>query len=199
MTYETLINEFCKAESDQLYSANTRRRRSMLLELRKDIDFNLGIYGTFRNLDLTDSQLEQIVKLSPLLTVPLLYCSAIDLIARVKNKVTTVHGMNAAFFKESAQMFFELNETQSNEIWKLRNLLSHQYSIRDYTISRSGSQEVYELHENGHKVIFVRAMRGSIKRASDKLFDYLMQENLGQQEKTISFLETYGFSYYLVT
>ena len=197
MSHEELLEEFCKTESDILYSAGVRKRRSMLLELQKDIDFNLGIYGTFKVLDLNDEQSTKLVELTPMLTVPLLFCSSIDLMARVKNKVTTVHGMNAAFFKESAQIFFQLSEPESLEMWKIRNLLSHQYSIREYTISRSGSSNVYEVHSNGHKVVFVRAMRGSIRKAAIRLFDYLLEENAGDRARTKVFIEDYGFSYYL--
>lgn len=198
MDSKALLEEFCKTESDELYSADTRKRRSMLLELQKDIDFNLGIYRTFKVLNLNKEESSKLVEMTPLLTVPLLYCSAIDLMARVKNKVTTVRGMNAAFFKESAKLFFGLSEDDAKEMWKIRNLLSHQYSIREYTVSRSGSSNVYETHDNGSKVIFVRAMRGSTKKAATELHNYLLSENSEDQAKTAAFLSEYGFSYYLV-
>lgn len=198
VTYEDLLEEFCKTESDVLYSAYTRKRRSMLLELQKDIDFNLGIYGTFNVLNLDKKQSSKLIDLTPLLTVPLLYCSAIDLMARVKHKVTTIRGMNGDFFRESAILFFNLSEDVAKEMWKLRNLLSHQYSIKDYVVSRSGSHDVFELQGSVHKVIFVRAMRGSIQLAANNLHTYLLNESALDKLLTEEFINQYGFSYYTI-
>lgn len=198
MTHEALLKEFCKTESDTLYSARTHKRRSMLLELQKDIDFNLGIYGTFNVLNLDKEQSSKLVELTPLLTVPLLYCSSIDLMARVKHKVTTIRGMNSEFFRESAMLFFNLSDEVAKEMWKLRNLLSHQYSIKDYIVSRSGSQDVFELQGVANKVIFVRAMRGSIRSAADRLHTYLLNESALDKILTEEFIDQYGFSYYTI-
>jgi len=197
MTHTAFLNEFCKKETETIYGG-IRKRRSMLLELQKDIDFNLGIYKTFHVLELTTQQKHILVELSPLLVVPLLYCSAIDLIARVKYKDTSARGMNARYFKDSAINFFELSDKEATEIWKLRNSLSHQYSISDYIISRSGSSSVVEWHSDDRVVFFVRAMRGSIIAASNRLYEYLINESDEDKILTKDFLNHYGFSYYLI-
>lgn len=162
MSYEDLIEEFCLNEMDVIYS-QVRKRRSILISLQRDIDFNLGIHKTFKALELSEEQLEKLEDLTPSLVVPLLYCSAVDLLARVTHANNPPRGKNREWLVESAVKFFGLTSSHAEELWRFRNSLSHSYSIKDYTIASGGvSDDIYEVH-NGRKVFFIRRMRGSLQ------------------------------------
>lgn len=196
----SIIEEFCKTESDIEYGGGVRKRRSVLLQMQKDLDYNFGIYKAFKTVGLSQEQIDMIGnQLAPLFVVPLLYCSAIDLIGRVKHKGSP-RGMNGVTFKDSAKTFFGFSTNYANILWDFRNSITHQYSIKDFTISRSGSSNVIELHgdNNDRKVIFVRAMRSSLKLGMQNLETYLNNESSADKQKTEDFLEEHGFTYYLI-
>ncbi len=191
------MREFCKQQSDQLYAAGTRRRRSILLQIKDDIDYNLGLYRSFKALGLSKKQHTQIdALLAPLFVVPLLYCSAVDLMARVKHK-GTVQGQNGRIFRDSAQSFFGLSDMEASKLWSFRNSLSYQYSIRNFILSRTGTEKVIEVTSND-VIVSVRPMRASLVRATGCLFEYLSAEGEADKGRTSGFLKKHGFTYYLV-
>lgn len=191
-----VFEEFCIEESDELYGANTRRRRSILLQIQKDIDYNLGMYASFKDLELTKQQQNVIdTELAPLFVVPLLFCSAVDLLGRVKHK-GLAGKKNGVIFKDSAQAFFKLTTAEATELWKFRCSLSHQYSIKGYILSRTGSK-VIDL-SNERVVVSVRTMRKSLTDAVSELSEYLLKEPTASQDKSSDFIEKHGFTYYLV-
>lgn len=197
MDHDALLLEFCKEQFDTLYSANTRKRKSVLLQIKDDVDYNLGFFKTFRPLGLSVEQHRQIDReLAPLFVVPLLFCSAVDLMARVKHKGAH-SGENARIFKDSAVSFFELDPTEASKLWSFRCSISHQYSIRNFVISRYGGPKVLEII-NDRVVVQIRPMKGSLSRAIDKLFEYLSNENDEEKGLTANFLDKHGFTYYLV-
>jgi hypothetical protein len=198
MAEHDVIYEFCKEESDTLYSAKTRRRRSVLLEIIKDADFNSGVNKTFKELSLNEEQLQKLTDISPMYVVPILFCSAIDLLGRVYKKTRPGPRQAATFFKDSAMTFFGMDKETANQMWKLRSSLAHQYSIRNYVLSRYGGQNVIEKHSNGLWVVSVRSIRGALQNAQDKAYEVLSNEDEEQKRLTKAFLEKHGFSYYLV-
>lgn len=193
------IDEFCFTPSTKIYGA-VRRRRSILIELQADIDYNLGIYSTFKDIaGITEDQINKIEKLSPMLAVPHLFFSAVDLLARVKYKSSKVpRGMNKQWFIESATQFFGLSEDIAEELWKFRNGIVHHYSLGEFVISRSGSSNIFEIQQSG-KVVFVRAMRGSLQAAINRFAEYLQSENVADKKSTAAYLESNGYSYSLIS
>lgn len=200
MDIDELLKEFCKEQSGELYYGGVRKRKSILLQIKDDIDYNLGFPGFFRDLELSREQQARLDKeLAPLFVVPLLYCSAVDLIARVNIKRSRPRRSGAAF-KESSKIFFGYDNKEAETLWKFRNSLSHQYSIRDYVISKYGGRKVIQFHGDNHDriVICVRVMRKSLDEAIDNLYDYLLNESDANKAKTGHFIKKYGFQYYLV-
>lgn len=204
MLYKDHIEEFCFTETDVIYS-QVRKRRSILISFQRDIDFNLGIYKIFKALELTKEQIENLEDLTPSLVVPLLYCSAVDLLARVSYATNPPRGKNREWFIESAIKFFDLAPNHAEELWKFRNSLSHSYSIKDYTIASGGiSKNVYE-ENNNRKVFFTKKMRGSLQRAIARLHEHLQLVPVSSaksgdvtQDMIMRYIEDYGFSYYLI-
>lgn len=177
----------------------------MLISLQRDIDYNLGIHKAFRTLELTEEQQSELESIAPTLTVPLIFFSAVDLLARVKYASNPPRGKNGEWFIESAVEFFGLSQSHAEELWRFRNSLSHSYSIKDYTLASGGvSDDIYEEGSDGRKVFFVRRMRGSLQQAVVNLHAYLQSipetsPNPGDvtQSRVISYIEDHGFSYYL--
>jgi hypothetical protein len=198
MSSTNIVTEFCGKQSDDLYSAGTRKRKSILLQIKDDIDYNLGIHKAFRNLDLTQEQ-ERVLgnEIAPLFVVPLLYCSAVDLMARIKYKSSPA-GRNAALFKESAVLFFDYTPEQADVLWKFRNSITHQYSIRKYIISRYGGRDGVLDISNDRVVVSVRPMRSSLSNAVQKLHEFLLAESNEDKGLTANFIDKHGFTYYLV-
>lgn len=193
----SLLREYCIEEQDLLYSHGTRKRRSVLLQMQEDIDFNLGLYGKFRTLNLTDTQQSLLdTQLAPLFVVPLLFCSSVDLFARTYHKGRGGFS-NGDLFKESAELFFSFSAEQSTELWRFRNSLSHQYSINRYTLSRLGHSESVLRINDDLIVLSVRPMRTLLEQAKQRLFDILNSENLENKKRTCRFIDKHGFTYYL--
>lgn len=144
---DSLIREFCAIQSGVLYSANTKKRKGVLLQISDDINYNIGKFNdsiVFGDLDFSQYKM-------PIFVTPLLYYSAIDLIARVRYKKLPTSRINGKFFKDSAELFFGLSEKESEEIWELQNLLFHQYSIEGFVMSRSRNDKIIEGQSNGDK------------------------------------------------
>lgn len=203
MTYEALIEEFCVYADDETIYSGIRKRRSVLIGLLDDIDYNLGVYKRFKHLNLTEAQLEDIESMGSSFAVSLLFCSAVDLVARVARGSNPPRGKNGEWFQWSAVTFFGLSQEHAEELWRFRNSLSHSYSISGYTLALGGvSSDIYENGINGTKVFFTRRMRNSLKSAKVTLREYLLslsEEDDGSvsRKAVTEYIETHGFSYYL--
>jgi len=97
------------------------------------LQFSTGLPGRLKKTGF--EQLEEKTPLKDLPTVAplLIYCSAIDVIARVYHKTSKVPtGKNGAWFRESAELFFGYPKSLSKVLLDLRNSLSHNYSINGF-------------------------------------------------------------------
>lgn len=195
----TIVKEFCSTPRNKLYSAGVRKRKSILLQIRDDIDYCIGLPGFFRPLNLTrDEQAKLDTQLAPLFVAPLLFCSAVDLIARVDKKGVPQDMSLKQLFIHSATQFFGMSNEEANHLWKFRCSLSHQYSIRGYAISRYGNSSVVLEKINDNVVVYVRPMKQVLAAAISKLEESLSQESEEARRKTSAFLNKHGFTYYLI-
>ncbi|QQR52608.1 hypothetical protein IPG36_00565 [bacterium] len=118
MLQEQLLRELCIEELENVYSG-VLKRRSVLLQLKKDILFNHS------------AQINPIMP-RPLLAAPLLFCTAVDLVIRIKyKKRVQVVIVNILW---SRPLIFELSQDDAKNLWNLRNSLSHQYSSFNFLI-----------------------------------------------------------------
>jgi hypothetical protein len=189
------INEFCFSESSVIYGG-IRSRRSLLLELKNDIDYNLGLYGTFENTGIPESKISDLESIIPLLVVPHLYTTAIDLFARILHKThKPPRGKNKEWFVESAKKFFGLSDEVAFELWNFRNALIHEYSIAEFTISRSGGDGEIIKYIGSNKVVFIRQMRLSLDHATHALAEHLSSESHELSILTKDYIESRAYTY----
>lgn len=186
------IREFCSTESSKIHSKN-RMRRSVLLQIMRDMDYNLGVYRTFKELGLNEEQQQKLGnELAPLLVPPLLLASAIDSLARVLylgSRPTT----NRAMFIRSAKELFDLDDDKAEVMWRLRNSLSHAYSLRGFSFVRYGGGGHGELVDN---VVAIRPMRGALQAAAVRLERFLLALPPEDKQRVCRYLENEGFLYY---
>jgi hypothetical protein len=196
---DDLIEEFCSTKSDKVYG-DIRKRSSVLLQMLSDLKYVLGFPGAFSKLNLTHVQAQVLnAELLPILTPGLLFCSAIDLIARVSQKRVAKSNESKEFFAFSANKFFSLADDQIEELWKFRNAIVHQYSLSSgVALSRSGSIDNILIKGNSGVVIAVRPMLSSLELAMGTLKICLMRESQHEKKRSCLFIEKHGFIYYLV-
>ncbi len=197
---DALIEEFCFKESEELFSADTRKRKSVLLQILADIGYCVGYPGVFKNMQLTHEQGEILSKgLAPLLAPAILYCTAIDLMARVFNKRLPAPNETQRFFKTSADKFFSFDVCQTDALWKFRTGIVHQYSITEFVVNRFGSKdEIVRIMGSGIKIISTRPMFSSLESAIKIFSKHLKQEAPALKKQTCCFIEEHGFIYYLI-
>jgi hypothetical protein len=189
---DKLIGEFCSQELGDLHDGD-RKRRSILLQIQKDMDYNLGVHKSFRELNLTDFQQSKLdSEIAPLIVPPLLLVSAIDSLARVLSggsRLTT----NRNMFQDSAKRLFELDDDEVLMMWELRNSLTHAYSLTGYSFVR------YKKGGFGSRisrVIAIRPMRGLLQKAARNLEAILLGLSISEKEKVCRYIEEFGFIYY---
>ncbi len=149
-------------------------RVSILSQISYDLDFNLvrGIAFLELGLDLDQRKRLNERHVSSF-AAALLYCSAIDLMARVLYKRMPVpkKSENGKFFKKSAKKLVPFSQAekqfypnpnyadieppvkgsyeadksqQAGDMWGFRNALSHSYSLKNFEISTSPSTKLIE-------------------------------------------------------
>lgn len=197
---ENMIEEFF--QNDGADTGNSIRR-SVLLALERDMAFCVALPGAWmegssRNkLQLTDEQYSELLKVRPTFTVISLFCSAIDVMARVSKKQKPPVGKNGAFFKECAQNLFELTSEQAEELWNLRNGISHSYRLMEgqRAVSHGSHSPIQKNDVDGKWEFYLHAMYTSLTRAKRKLYEFLTSESEEEKRKTEVYLEKNGFFY----
>ena len=196
MREDEIIKEFCSIESNAIHEGR-RRRRSILIQIRKDMDYSLGVHRTFKELHLTQEQQFKLeTETAPLLVPPLLIVSAVDSLSRVlylgRRPSRTIN--NRMMFIDSAERLFGLDSSEAVLMWKLRNSLSHAYSLKGFSFVRyakggfgSGAQHV----------IATRPMRSMLSMAAANLQEILLRLSIEDKRKACEYLEREGFLYYL--
>jgi hypothetical protein len=193
---DQVIKEFCSQESTLVHKGN-RKRRSVLIQIRRDMDYNLGVYKTFKELNLTpDQQAKLETETAPLLVPPLLIVSAIDSLSRVlylgRKPTQTIN--NRMMFIDSAKRLFGLDDDEAAMMWRLRNSLSHAYSLKGFSFVRyaAGGFGTGVRH-----VIATRPMRAMLQMAAVNLQQILLKLSIDDKRRVYEYLEKEGFLYYL--
>jgi len=193
---DQVIKEFCSEESSVPHKGN-RKRRSVLIQIKRDMDYNLGVYKTFKELNLTPEQQAKLeTETAPLLVPALLIVSAIDSLSRVLylGAKPTRLVTNRMMFADSAKRLFGLSDSEAAMMWELRNSLSHAYSLKGFSFVR---------HSQGgfgtgiQHVIATRPMRSMLQNATTNLENILLKLPVNDKQKVVKYLEREGFLYYL--
>jgi hypothetical protein len=197
-----ILREFFVEQSFELYSANTRQRRSVLIELERDLQDAIGLPGRLRKLGLEEKEESKLSTDLPYVSPLLVYCSAIEVIARAYHKKEhPPKNKNGEWFKESAELFFDYPISLTKVLWRLRNSLSHHYSINGFVFTRGFSDSelpLAKVHgENGTHIVSTRKCLTSLRKARLKAYEAILNQSQEDIDRTAEYVSKH-FIYYLV-
>lgn len=169
---------------------------SVLLQMMRDLQFNLGIgRDGWVALNLDDNQEGVKKNMLPLLTPILLFSSSVDLLGRVKIRRVTKSGENGKVFKKVLEEYFDFNPVESKVFWDFRNSLTHQYAIpKSIALYRAGSENIIEKVTNVENLwfIYVNSMYTSLKRAKVKVYEETIALDENEQAEIVQFIKEHG-------
>lgn len=180
---------------------NGSTRRSVLLALENDFSFCILLpivwKGKRSTIQLSDEQYAALQNKLPSFTVVSLFCTAVDVLARVVKKCARPpRGQNGAYFIECAETWFGLSNQEAKELWQLRNGISHSYRIMQGQATRQfGYGRVILQRSDGVWEFYLHAMYGAIQKAKRDIHAHLTAEKLSDKQLTASYLERNGFFY----
>lgn len=171
-------------------------RNSTLLSCKRDFLFLRGTKLDQPPYSMSKDQIDAIHSNLPSFAAILVYCSSIDLLARVMKRKTGSR-KSREYFLWSARRWFNLNYNQSNALWKLRCAMSHQYMIdkgqRAVPFGFPGSM----MYDRKYKkwVFNLNGMFGNIRHAIDTTFAYINSKTDKTKQEYANFIYEYGFFY----
>lgn len=192
--YQTIIDEFFLSDGTVL--PNGKRKRSMLLAIKEDIKFNILLPGKWRPLNLSEDQHKELKSMLPSFTVALLFCSAVDLLARIVNKQQPPANKNGEYFKNCAKDWFDIGKDEAEQLWLLRNALTHHYALnKKQILIQFGSSAFVKKNSNGYWEFYLHAMYSGLTKASRKIHEHLSNETPTEKQKTADYLSNHAFFY----
>lgn len=199
---EEILREFFVEQSYDLYGAGTRLRRSVLIELERDLQYAIGLPGRLRKLGLEQGEKNKLHSDLPYVSPLLIYCSAIDVIARAYHKkARPPKDKNGAWFRESAEIFFDFPKPLSKVLLDLRNSLSHNYSINGFVFTRGFSGSDLPItkisNDSSNHLVSTRKCLTSLRKARLKAHDTILSQSQEEINKTAEYISEH-FIYYIV-
>ncbi len=191
---QTVIDEFFV--KDRGLTPNGLIRNSTLLACHRDFLFLRGVKLEYPPYSLNREQSNAIRDNLPSFAVILVYCSAIDLVARVMHR-STGNGKSKKYFIRSAKRWFGLNSSQCNALWKLRCAMSHQYMIeKDQRTVPFGFNGSMMYDKKLRKWVFnLNGMYGDMRRAKEAAYLHINSKSDRTKKKYANFIYEYGFFY----
>lgn len=191
---DTILNEFFVKDGG--LTPPGAIRNSTLLACKRDFLFLRGS-GIFpEEHKLSSEQQDILLGKMPVFAGILVYCSTVDLLARIMKR-SVPKNMSKAYFLWSAKRWFNHSNTRASALWELRCGVSHQYKIepglRAVPAGFSGSMRYnrvlgkWEFNLNG--------MFGDIRRAISDSHRYLNSLTLPTRNKYARFIYEHGFFY----
>lgn len=174
-------------------------QRSVLLALEKDLGFCILLPGIWKGarstIQLSDDQYVSLQEKLPTFTVVSLFCTAIDVLARVINKRFPPRNQNGTYFTGCAQTWFGLTQQEADELWQLRNGISHSYKLVTGQSTRQfGHGRVIKLRTTDNVwEFYLHAMYTSLNKAKREIHEHLSNEILQEKQATATYLQQNGF------
>lgn len=172
-------------------------RRSTLLTCKRDFIFLRGSMLSDPGLRLDKKQIESIQASMPTFAAILVYCSSIDLLARVMKKKTPKNNSSKSFFLWSAKKWFNLSDSKCRAVWEMRCSMSHQYRIE--TNQRAvphGFNGSMTYDRKDKKWVFnMNGMFGDIRTAIPRAYEHISKQKLSSRHKYAVFIANNGFYY----
>lgn len=196
MSREWVLKEYF--EEDKKIDQNGYQRSSVLLTLIRDLQFCLNFPKRWRSINLSKEQSMELENVLPNFASLLLFCSGIDLIARVFNKITNDNAKglaNGKLFKESAKQFFIFSDEECEFLWDLRCAVAHQYTILSkMQLNKHGSSNMLVLNNGFYKVYLAPSLK-RLTDAKETLYKYILSKDGEINDSYIEYLTKYGFIY----
>ncbi len=196
MSKEWVLKEYF--EEDKKIDQNGYQRSSVLLTLIRDLQFCLNYPKRWKTISLSKEQLHELENVLPNFASLLLFCSGIDLVARVFNKITSenANGLaNGKLFRDSAKQFFDFSEEESIFLWDLRCSVAHQYTILGkMQLIKHGSSRMLILENGIYKVYLTPALK-RLDSAKEKLYKRITEQDEEIKIGYLDYLAKYGFIY----
>lgn len=199
MNPQDIIDAFFIQDGQQ--QPNGVVKRSVLLSLEKDIGFCILLPGIWKGqrstIQVSDAQYGALQQKLPTFTVVSLFCTAVDVLARVVNKTSVPpRGQNGIFFRNCAEQWFGLNNQEALELWQLRNGISHGYRlVTGQSAKQYGHGRVILQRPDGIWEFYLHAMYTSIQQAKRSIHTHLSGESATDKQTTATYLEQNGFFY----
>lgn len=194
MNPQNIINQFFIQDGEIL--TNGRKKRSVLLAIVDDIQFNILLYKRWKILKLTKEQHTELQKILPTFTILSLFCTSVDLLSKVTNKKQPPPRQNGTYFKNCAIQWFGLSQIESNQLWLLRNAISHNYSLNSRQIViQFGHGRLIKHTLAGYWKFYLHAMYTTLDKAKTVIFNHLSNESLQDKTNTATYLINHGFFY----
>jgi hypothetical protein len=203
MNNQELIDSFFVKDGQNLPSGSSRR--SVLLALGKDLEFcillpKVWTSETQSKVKLNPQQYSALQEILPSFTVISLFCTAVDVLARVikKNAIPTNGETNRDYFKDCAEKWFKLSREEAKELWLLRNGISHGYKLtgKRHAARQFGHGRIMKQRESD-KVweFYLHAMYSTFTKTKRDLYEHINSLQDNEKDEIGKYLEKHGFFY----
>lgn len=194
MNDQDIINQFFIQDGE--IQTNSRKKRSILLAIVDDLQFCILLHKRWKTLKLSPEQNAELRKILPTFTIISLFCTAVDLLSRVTNKRQPLHGQNATYFKNCAIQWFGLSQIEADQLWLLRNSISHSYSLNSRQIViQYGYGRIIRQTTQGYWEFYLHAMYTTLAKAKLGIYNDLSSEPSTNKSATARYLTNHGFFY----
>lgn len=194
MNDQDIIDQFFIQDGE--IQPNRRKKRSILLAIIDDLQFCILLYKRWKVLKLSPEQNAELRKILPTFTIVSLFCTAVDLLSRITNKRQPPSGQNGTYFKNCAIQRFGLSQVEADQLWLLRNSISHSYSLnRMQIVIQYGHGRLIRQTTQGYWEFYLHAMYTTLDKAKRDIYDHLSGELSINKSATAGYLTNHGFFY----
>lgn len=200
-TPDEIIDEFFI--EDGVYESNNKTRRSVFLALERDMRILRGLDLNKPPISMTDEQLRAFNDRIPSFGFILVFCSSIDVLARVwkgrapDKKRKTRNGKQettGVFFKAYSKRWLGLTTKQIDELYNLRNSVSHQYIVgKNHGAYPHGFAGIIKKGLNGSWLFNLNGMYGAFTRVKREFTTYVKTLSPGKKRKIAEYIQEHGF------
>ena len=199
MNPQDTIDQFF-IKDGQLTPDGLKIKRSVLLALIEDMKYSVQLPGKWRNLGHTPAQSAHLRTMLPSFTVVSLFCTGIDVLARVTQKQLPPSRQNRAFFTRCSYDWFGLARDEVDHLWNLRNNIIHSYKLAPHSIlEQYGYNRIMKSFPSGQWHYYLHAMYSSLTQTAIDINLHLSGESSTEKQRTEMYLNEFGFFYMLPT
>jgi hypothetical protein len=188
---------------DGVFSSNGKKRSSIFLALNRDMRILRGIDLTSPPISMTTEQQRAFNDRIPSFGFILVFCSSVDVLARVwkkrvpdKNKKLRngKNEGNGSFFMSCARRWYGMTAAQARELYRLRNSVSHQYIVsKNQGAYAHGFSGVMKRGLNSSWLFNLNGMYGAFTKVKREFYQYVITLPPGAKRKMAEYIDSNGF------